>query len=203
MKEADKYIDLANDKNVDLVVCSVRVDRHFMTVKPSLEAGKAVFVEWPMEKNLSIAKEMAALAAKSGSKTIVGIQASFDPVLRMMRKCVDEGKLGKLLSSTIFASQGNGGETEVKNVRYFLDREVGGNLVSIRFGHAIETVTTGKITSLSALETPLLTTIQQCWENSRLGKRYFQTDTQRKISSTRRTEIKSSLKMHLIPSRIK
>ncbi|KAF8850468.1 putative dehydrogenase [Acephala macrosclerotiorum] len=99
---------LAKDDEVDLVACSVRVDRHFQAVEPSLEAGKAVFVEWPLDRNLSIAKEMAALAAKSGSKTIT----------------IDEGKIGKVLSSTIFGPQGNGGETEVKN-----------------WGHAIEFIT--------------------------------------------------------------
>ena len=30
----------AKDHNIDLVVCSVRVDRHFALIKPSIEAGK-------------------------------------------------------------------------------------------------------------------------------------------------------------------
>ncbi|KUJ07716.1 putative oxidoreductase [Mollisia scopiformis] len=130
--------ELAEDQEVDLVVCSVRVDRHFLTVKPSLEAGKDVFMEWPLDKNVTIAREMMELAAKSGSRTVVGLQAAFDPGMRMMKKYIDDGKLGRVLSSTVFASEINGGETEVKNVRYFMDREVGGNLVSIRFGHAFE-----------------------------------------------------------------
>lgn len=99
------------------MVCSVKVDRHFQTIRPSLEVSKAVFVEWPLDKNLAVAKEMAALAAKSGSKTLVGLQASYDPVMRLLKKTIDEGKVGKFLSSTIFNSQGNGGDTEVKNVR--------------------------------------------------------------------------------------
>ncbi|CZR67528.1 related to transcription co-repressor GAL80 [Phialocephala subalpina] len=114
---------------VDLVVCSVRVDSHFNTVKPSLEAGKAVFVEWPLDKNVHLAKEMSSLASKHDCRTIVGLQASYDPVLRLLKKTIEEGRIGKVLGSSIWGSQGNGGETEVKNVRYFLDREVGGNLV--------------------------------------------------------------------------
>ena len=41
--EAKAYGDpesLARDPNVDLVVCSVRVDRHSALIKPSIEAGK-------------------------------------------------------------------------------------------------------------------------------------------------------------------
>lgn len=30
----------ARDPKIDLVVCSVRVDRHYQLIKPSLEAGK-------------------------------------------------------------------------------------------------------------------------------------------------------------------
>src|ERR1700721_2391602 len=40
--------DLANDPDVDLVVCSVRVDRHYDAIIPALEAGKDCFCEWPL-----------------------------------------------------------------------------------------------------------------------------------------------------------
>jgi predicted dehydrogenase len=142
---ADEGPDLAADPAVDLVVCSVRVDRHFETVKPSLIAGKSVFVEWPLERNLEIAKEMAALAASHNAKTMVGIQGSFSSVARKVSETIKSGKIGEVLSSTFFSSEGNGGKTEVKNVRYFIDREVGGNVLSIRVGHSIEVVTSGEL----------------------------------------------------------
>ncbi|KAH2117350.1 hypothetical protein KXW65_001279 [Aspergillus fumigatus] len=34
-----------------------QVDRHFQTVHPSLEAGKTVFVEWPLDRNLDWQRE--------------------------------------------------------------------------------------------------------------------------------------------------
>lgn len=37
--------NLAADPDVQLVVCSTRVDKHASTVRPSIEAGKEVFVE--------------------------------------------------------------------------------------------------------------------------------------------------------------
>jgi len=113
-------------------------------VRPSIIAGKAVFVEWPLERNLAIAREMAALVVKHNAKNMVGLQGSYPSIIRKMKEVIESGRIGKLLSSTILGHMGNGGPTEVKNVRYFLDRDVGGNLVSIRFGHAMEVTATGK-----------------------------------------------------------
>jgi len=39
--------DLANDDEVDLVVCNTRVDVHYETIRPSLLKGKNVYCEWP------------------------------------------------------------------------------------------------------------------------------------------------------------
>ncbi|KAH8590160.1 putative oxidoreductase [Bisporella sp. PMI_857] len=130
--------DLANDKDVDLVVCSVRVDRHFQPVKASIIAGKAVFVEWPLERNLAVAREMAALAAQHNAPTIVGLQGSFSPEIRKLKEVIESGRIGRVVSSSWEASFGNGGRTESKNVRYFLEREVGGNVISIGVGHSLE-----------------------------------------------------------------
>lgn len=138
---------MANDPDVDLVVCSVRVDRHLLTVRPSLIAGKAVYVEWPLDRDLETAKEMAALAAKHNAKTIVGLQATFSPVIRKLRSLVQGGAIGRVLSSTLMGSFGNRLHTESKNVRYFLDRSVGGNIVSIHVGHGLESIISGELIS--------------------------------------------------------
>ncbi|CAG8978091.1 hypothetical protein HYALB_00000763 [Hymenoscyphus albidus] len=132
--------DLAADKDVDLVVCSVRVDRHFSSVKASIIAGKAVFVEWPMDRNLEVAREMEALATKHKVKTILGLQASHSPVVRRLKEAIESGKIGKIHSSTQFTSLGFGAKTVSKNVRYFVDRDIGGNLLSIQVGHSLESI---------------------------------------------------------------
>lgn len=64
-----------------------------------------------------------------------------------MKEIVEGGRVGKVLSSSFLASNGNGGPTEVKNVRYFLDHGVRGNILSIHFKHSIEFITS----SLSSL----------------------------------------------------
>lgn len=56
--------DLAADPDIDLVVCSVRVDKHFPLLRPILQSSKsvkAVYCEWPLGANLAEAEELAAL----------------------------------------------------------------------------------------------------------------------------------------------
>ncbi|KAK6073359.1 hypothetical protein SCUP515_06971 [Seiridium cupressi] len=43
---------LAEDPHIDLVVCNSRVDVHFSGIEPSVKAGKAVYVGWPLSENL-------------------------------------------------------------------------------------------------------------------------------------------------------
>ncbi|KAJ5465938.1 hypothetical protein N7530_009725 [Penicillium desertorum] len=92
--------DIANDAAVDLVVCSVRVDRHFLTVRPSIIARKTIYVEWPLERNLEVLNEMAHLAALHNTKTIAGLQGSIAPVIRKMKTLVQQvlGQFEKFIS---------------------------------------------------------------------------------------------------------
>ncbi|KAF2760129.1 NAD(P)-binding protein [Pseudovirgaria hyperparasitica] len=132
--------DLAKDPNVDLVVCSVRVDRHYQTLLPSVKAGKDVFCEWPLGKNLAEAEELAKIAKESGSKTMIGLQALSSPFIKKVKALIDEGKIGKVLSSTFTGAAYNGGPQEWAELRYITTREIGGNVLTIHFMHSIEGV---------------------------------------------------------------
>ena len=47
-KAYSKPVDMANDKDVDMVVVSVKVPLHHQLTLPALQAKKDVFVEWPL-----------------------------------------------------------------------------------------------------------------------------------------------------------
>jgi len=134
-KAYDSAAELADDPDVDLVVCSVRVDRHYELIKPAVEKGKACFVEWPLGANLREAEELQALAHAKGTKTMVGLQARRSPVVNKVKELVENGVIGKVLSSTVVSSAGNFGAKEPRSLRYFNEKGVGGNMVSIHFGH--------------------------------------------------------------------
>lgn len=69
--------DLAADSDVQLVVVSTRVDKHYETALPSVKAGKDVFVEWPLAGSTAQADELTRLAKEKGGKTVLGLQVSF------------------------------------------------------------------------------------------------------------------------------
>lgn len=138
-KETKAYGDpesLASDQDVDLVVCCTRVDVHFSTILPSVKAGKAVYVEWPLAENEDTARELVKLAKESGSRTIVGLQGRVAPVVVKLQDLIHEGRIGRVLSSEIRAAGGTVDRLTLSSgLKYFTQREVGGNPYTIGFGH--------------------------------------------------------------------
>ena len=128
--------DLANDEDVDFVVCSTRVDTHADAVRPSLKKGKQVFVEWPLAGTIDSVRELADLARTSGAKTVVGVQGRVTPVALAIKDLLRGGSLGKVLSSEARAAGGTiDRELAAVGLSYFTDLKVGGNIFTIGFAH--------------------------------------------------------------------
>ncbi|KAF5025862.1 hypothetical protein F66182_2084 [Fusarium sp. NRRL 66182] len=131
--------DLAADKDVELVVVATRVDVHHPTALPSVKAGKMVYVEWPLAQDAEHARELAASAKESGSRTLVGLQGRFSPPAIKLRDLVKEGRVGKVLSSELHGSGGtNDREILPSSLSYFTQRAVGGSIYTIGFGHLFD-----------------------------------------------------------------
>lgn len=138
-KETRAYGDpqsLANDKDVELVVVSTRVDVHHGTALPSVKAGKTVFVEWPLAQDNSHAEELARSARESGSQTIVGLQGRVAPPVVKLRHLLQQGRIGQVLSSEIHAAGGTMDRDLLSpGLKYFTDKAIGGNVFTIGLGH--------------------------------------------------------------------
>jgi len=127
--------DIAADADVDMVVVSVNVAKHYELIKPALEAGKMAYVEWPLGIDTAQAEALTDLAKKKNVKTVVGLQSRHSNITRTLKGLVEDGKLGKVLSSTVVAETG-AFDTEVPmKYKYFTDSRVGGNNFTILFGH--------------------------------------------------------------------
>ena len=74
----------------------------------------------------------------------VGLQARKAPILKKLKQLIADGKIGKVLSSTWYGNANNGGEQEL--VESMCRREVGGNLLTIHMGHALDYVQFGTLT---------------------------------------------------------
>lgn len=130
--------DLAADPDIDLVVCSVRVDKHFPLLRPILQSSKsvkAVYCEWPLGGNLAEAEELAALAKSRGIRTLVGLQGRRTPVLQKVKEVIDSGRIGDVLSVNVTGTAYNFGADDWVNLAYVNDKKVGGNMVTIHFSH--------------------------------------------------------------------
>ncbi|TVY77942.1 Galactose/lactose metabolism regulatory protein GAL80 [Fusarium oxysporum f. sp. cubense] len=118
--------DLAQDANVDLVVCSTRVDRHYETIKPSICAGKAVFIEWPLASNITQARELVSLANNKNIESIIGLQGPVTAPINAVRKLLEGSCIGNVISSSVKAWGGVGcHDTVPESLRYFTQMAVG------------------------------------------------------------------------------
>src|SRR5713226_1735992 len=70
---------LVTRPDVDVVAVTVKVPQHRELVSAALAAGKAVYCEWPLGRDLEDAQAMAVLAAEHGVHTVVGLQARQAP----------------------------------------------------------------------------------------------------------------------------
>lgn len=132
---------LASDPDIDLVVCCTRVDTHYDLIKPSVEAGKNVFVEWPLTQDVERSRDLTRLVEAKGVKSVVGLQGRLAPAVEKLRELVTGGEWGRVLSVDV---RGFGGtvdrETLSEGLAYFADRKIGGNMLIIGFGHMFDYV---------------------------------------------------------------
>ena len=71
--------------------------RHHALARRALEAGKHVFVEKPLALDRDEARDLAALAARTGRALMVGHILQFHPAFVALTALVREGRLGRLL----------------------------------------------------------------------------------------------------------
>lgn len=127
---------IANDPDVDLIVISVVVMKHYQLAKPALLAKKNVFVEWPLGASLAESEELAALAKENGVRTIVGLQARADPLVEKLKEILESGQIGPVKSSSVLGPMsGLPTDTWFDGAEYYLDMKNGGNHFMIFFGH--------------------------------------------------------------------
>ncbi|HEX2441235.1 MAG TPA: Gfo/Idh/MocA family oxidoreductase [Methylomirabilota bacterium] len=96
-----RFGDMTASREVDLIVVCVRVPGHRALVMSGLQAGKAVFCEWPLGATLAEAQEMAGLARERSLKTIVGLQGRSDPAILYARDLVRAGHIGQVLTASL------------------------------------------------------------------------------------------------------
>ncbi|WP_342425653.1 Gfo/Idh/MocA family oxidoreductase [Paenibacillus sp. FSL L8-0502] len=144
---------LAASEDVDMVVVSVKVPHHYEAVMAAIQERKHIFCEWPLGANTAEAAEMVKAAALAGIHHTVGLQARQDLEVQTMKKLVESGEIGEILSCHMqVATSGKGGQVN-QDTAYLLNRANGANLLTINGGHSLDALQyiVGEFRELSAI----------------------------------------------------
>src|SRR6266581_670540 len=134
----DNHRDLVNSADVDVVAVTVKVPYHLELATAALEAGKAVYCEWPLGNGLQEAETLAALAKQTGVLAVAGLQARSAPSVAYVRDLITQGYVGEVLSTTLMGSGMGWGPTVEPFNAYLNDRKNGATMLSIPLGHTAD-----------------------------------------------------------------
>ena len=152
---------LVSQPDIDVVVVTVKVPHHRELVSAALAAGKAVYCEWPLGRDLEDARAMATLAAKQGVRTVAGLQARQAPAIEFVQQLLRDGYVGEVLSTTLVGLSIPGDVVGQPNA-YMLDKTNGANLLTVPVGHSLDILNYvlgefAELSAVSAVRRPLIT----------------------------------------------
>lgn len=147
--------DLIKDPAVDIVTVAVKVPDHRELVLAAIAAGKHVYCEWPLGKNVSEAEEMSGHATKAGVRTAIGLQMRSSAAVLHACKALQEGRIGRPLSARIVSNTAAFGPDVEQAMQFGEDPANGVTLVSIQGGHTFDLAMAvlGEVKSMSAMTT--------------------------------------------------
>src|SRR3954451_15759327 len=128
---------LVTQPDVDVGAVTVKVPHHRELVCAALAAGKAVYCEWPLGRDLYDARAMAALAAEQQVRTVVGLQARQAPAIEHVQQLLSDGYVGEVLSTSMLGLSVLG-DVLVQPNAYMLDKTNGANVLTIAVGHSLD-----------------------------------------------------------------
>jgi predicted dehydrogenase len=150
--------DLLRDPDIDLVAVCVKVPEHRAVVLGALAAGKHVYCEWPLGRDVREAEELrdaATAAGVHGVHAAIGLQARMSPAVRRARELIAFGQLGRVLSARLYsATAGFGRKVEPAGL-YFEQAVNGATLLTICGGHTLDVASAvlGDLVDVAALAT--------------------------------------------------
>ena len=131
--------ELVASPDIDLVSVTVRVPHHRAVLEQALQAGKTIYCEWPLARDLAEAETLTRIAGERGIKTCIGLQGLANPQVRQLAGMLREGAVGRVLSHTI-TGYGRLAGSEITDERtelYLLDKDSGADMLSIAVGHTL------------------------------------------------------------------
>lgn len=166
------YRAMAASPEIDAVAVVVKVPEHYGPTKAAIEAGKAVYTEWPLGRTTAEAEELAALANAQGVLTAVGLQSRVSPTLMYIKEQIAAGYVGEVLSC-IVTTMRDGALERPSSRTWQRDASLGAHTLTIANGHVIDAL---RFVAGDFARVACLVTTQ--------AKQWYETDTQRFVDVT-------------------
>lgn len=131
---------MVRDGEIDVVAVTCKVPEHRAIVLAALEAGKHVYCEWPLGRDLAEAKEMAAAARKAGTHVAIGLQGANNETVHEAATRVASGAIGAPTNLRALSATAGWGRIAPPFYAYLQDRRNGATLATIAGGHTLAMV---------------------------------------------------------------
>jgi predicted dehydrogenase len=132
------YREAIAHPDVELVTIAVRVSLHAEIAHAAIEAGKAVYCEWPLATDSATAEPLADAAERGGVATAVGTQGRYAPAVAAARDALVRGDVGRPLA---FQVEHQLARFAVESDRWWLAREEHGTgALHVATAHATDTL---------------------------------------------------------------
>jgi predicted dehydrogenase len=97
VKTCLEFSQVISEPDVQAIVIATPSDTHFSLAKQSLLAGKHVYVEKPLARDVKHAEELDALATDNNLVLMVGHLLLYHPAVNCLKDLIASGELGELL----------------------------------------------------------------------------------------------------------
>ena len=95
-KTLSNYEDLIKDPEIDAVIISLPTHLHLQCACEAAEAGKAIFLEKPVARNVEEAKSILSVAQRNSVKLMVGYPLRFNKTFLRVKEMISNGSLGDI-----------------------------------------------------------------------------------------------------------
>ncbi len=96
IKVTDSFESVLQEPGVSAVVIATPSDTHFALAKQSLLAGKHVYVEKPLARDVKQAEELDEIATRENLVLMVGHLLLYHPAVNCLKELIATGELGDL-----------------------------------------------------------------------------------------------------------
>lgn len=106
-KTYSNYSELLKDPEVDAVIIGLPTHLHLKCAREAAEAGKDIFLEKPMARNVEEAKEIISAAQRNSVKLMMGYPLRFNEEFVAVKEQIEKGLVGDVENAhATFVSSG-------------------------------------------------------------------------------------------------